>query len=83
MTIAKWKTGSVFDGYNIVSESDLRDAAGTLGWRLRKLKRPRTRPLTVSSPSGEHDPIGCCGKNAGVAELADARDSKSRALHWA
>ena len=27
-----------------------------------------------------------CGRiapNAGVAELADARDSKSRALHWA
>jgi hypothetical protein len=23
------------------------------------------------------------GPNAGVAELADARDSKSRALHWA
>ena len=39
MTIGGWKTRSVFDRYNIVSEKDLHDAAAKLDRHLAEVEK--------------------------------------------
>ena len=56
MAIGRWKTRSVFDRYNVVSERDLHDAARSWNRTLPKLKkqhdkatfRYRQHPIFVS-----------------------------------
>ena len=56
MAIGIWKTASVFDRYNIVSERDLHDAAATLEQHLaeveQQLEKAETRPKPSSADFG-------------------------------
>ena len=58
MMIGKWKTRSVFDRYNIVSERNLRDAAAELEWRFAEVEKARDkatlRQLLRSGENGPH-----------------------------
>lgn len=82
MQICGHKTEAVYRRYHIVAPQDLRLAGAKME---RYLAEPKL--TTPASRDSEHvfeavENVGY-SKDAGVAELADARDSKSRALHWA
>ena len=46
MEIGGWKTRSVFDRYNIVSERDLHDAAAKLERHLAEVEKARDKDKT-------------------------------------
>ena len=50
MAIGRWKTRSVFDRYNVVSERDLHDAARSWNRTLPKLKSNMTRQKQGNFP---------------------------------
>ena len=56
MMISGHKTRSVFDRYNIVSESDLKDAARRLGDYLAHKGTPETASITERHTIGTHSP---------------------------
>ena len=51
MAIGGWKTRSVFDRYNIVSERDLHDAAAKLERHLAEIESARDKYKTSTKPS--------------------------------
>ena len=51
MAIGGWKTRSVFDRYNIVSERDLHDAAAKLERHLAEVEKQRDKAKTRPKPS--------------------------------
>ena len=57
MMIGEWKTRSVFDRYNTVSERNPRDAAAKLGWRFAEIDKACDKAtLRQLSRSGENGP---------------------------
>ncbi len=52
MAIGGWKTRSVFDRYNIVSERDLHDAAAKLERHLAKIESAHNKYETSTKASG-------------------------------
>ena len=60
MTIGGWKTRSVFDRYNIVSERDLHEAAAKLERHLAELEKAREGATSGQlSDSGEISAVSC------------------------
>ena len=51
MAIGGWKTRSVFDRYNIVSERDLDDATAKLERHLAEIESARGKYKTSTKPS--------------------------------
>ncbi len=51
MAIGGWKTRSVFDRYNIVSERDLHDAAAKLERHLAEVEKQRDKAKTRTKSS--------------------------------
>lgn len=78
MKMSGHKTRDVFDRYDLVSESELREAAHKLSERLSG--RTMTKAMTIT-PSDVHQAVLSHQffTYAGMAELADAVDSKSTA----
>jgi hypothetical protein len=80
MAITGHKTEAVYRRYDIVAPEDLKMA----GRKMENYLREIGSNWQQSPPEGSGKRGNLIETNdAGVAKLADARDSKSRALHWA